>query len=537
MSSSLISLDEAPPETSAEVVSRRRRWRVGPRVLDPVAVALLTIGVSAAGASRPSFWFDEAATISASTRTLPELWRLLGHIDAVHGLYYLMMHGWFAVFPVTEFSSRAPSCLAAGAAGAGVVVLARQFSGRSVALCAGTVFAILPRTTWAGVEARSYALTAVAAVWLTVLLVAAVKRHRWWPWLLYALMFPVALVLNTFLLLLVVVHAGVISVLSPARSAVIGWVTASLVGAGLAAPFVIFTQTQFAQVAWIPPLSADSVVEVLQSQYFDGSTPFAIVAGVLVATALMLRVFGATPHGEGTGRLLVVSAAWITIPTVALLVYTEFAAPLYHARYLCFTAPAMALLLGVCITAIARTRMPMAGVLLALTVVAAPNYVLAQRGPYKSQGMDYSEVADVVTHHAKPGDCLLLDNTTSWRPGPIRPLLAARPGAYRGLDDLGRGTPATSSDQLWDGFVPLWTVQDRLTRCTVLWTISERDRTLGDHDGGDHDDRDDGGGDQAQLAPGPRLGGAPVYQIPFRMGFRIVERWQFSFAQIVESTR
>jgi hypothetical protein len=36
---------------------------------------------------------------------------------------------------------------------------------------------------------------------------------------------------------------------------------------------------------------------------------------------------------------------------------------------------------------------------------------------------------------------------------------------------------------------------------------------------------------------GPRMGGVPVYQIPYRMNFRIVERWQFGFALITTSTR
>ena len=106
--------------------------------------------VSAAGAARPSLWFDEAATISASTRTVPELWRMLGNIDAVHGLYYLVMHGWFAIFPATEFWSRLSSSLTVGVAAAGVVVLGRQLSTRSVAVAAGVVFALLPRVTWAG---------------------------------------------------------------------------------------------------------------------------------------------------------------------------------------------------------------------------------------------------------------------------------------------------------------------------------------------------------------------------------------------------
>jgi mannosyltransferase len=490
-----------------------------------LVIAVLTIGVSAAGASRPSSWFDEAATISAATRPLTALWRLLGHIDAVHGLYYLVMHGWFAVFPVTEFWSRAPSCLAVGVAGAGVVVLARHFTDRSVALCAGIAFAILPRTTWAGIEARSYAFTAMAAVWLTILLVVAIRRNRLWPWLLYLLMLPTSIVLNDFLALMIAVHAAALSVLSPRRSAVACWAATTAVAAALVTPFLIFTQGQFAQVAWISPLNGGTVVDVLQNQYFEGSTPFAIIVGVIVVAALALHLFRLTSPVAGRRGLTVVATAWIAIPTIALLLYTEFAAPIYYPRYLCFTAPALALLLGVCIAEITRTPARMATVLLALAVAAAPNYVLSQRAPYKREGMDYSQIADVVTFHAKAGDCLLLDNTTSWKPGPIRPLLASRPAAYRNLVDLGRGRSATSTDQLWDGFVPVWAIQNRLRSCPAIWTVSQHDWTRPDHESG------------VALAPGPRLGAVPVYQIPYRMGFRIVERWQFNFAQITKSTK
>ncbi|PRC62699.1 hypothetical protein C6A85_01690, partial [Mycobacterium sp. ITM-2017-0098] len=69
------------------------------------------------------------------------LWALLHHVDAVHGLYYLLMHGWFAVAPVSEGWSRLPSSLMIGAAAAGVVVLGRQLTTSSVGLCAGVVFA------------------------------------------------------------------------------------------------------------------------------------------------------------------------------------------------------------------------------------------------------------------------------------------------------------------------------------------------------------------------------------------------------------
>ena len=173
------------------------------RQFDAVAVAVLAVVVSAAGAARPSLWFDEAATISASTRTVPELWRLLGNIDAVHGLYYLLMHGWFWLFPATEFWSRFSSGLAVGVAAAGVVVLGRQLSTRPVAVAAGVVFALLPRVTWAGIETRSYAMSMVVGVWLTVLCVAAVRRNRLWWWAGYAMLVITGALLNVFVVLIV----------------------------------------------------------------------------------------------------------------------------------------------------------------------------------------------------------------------------------------------------------------------------------------------------------------------------------------------
>ena len=72
---------------------------------------------------------------------------MLGDVDAVHGLYYLSMHGWFQVFPATEFWSRVPSGLAVGGVAAGVAVLGRQLSSRQVGLSAGIICACLLYTS------------------------------------------------------------------------------------------------------------------------------------------------------------------------------------------------------------------------------------------------------------------------------------------------------------------------------------------------------------------------------------------------------
>ena len=60
-------------EHPAERMAQPPAPSVRPR--DATAVALLAVLVSAAGAARPSLWFDEAATISAATRPVDGLHR------------------------------------------------------------------------------------------------------------------------------------------------------------------------------------------------------------------------------------------------------------------------------------------------------------------------------------------------------------------------------------------------------------------------------------------------------------------------------
>src|SRR6195256_4634203 len=187
--------------------------RPPPAGLDPLIVGAFAAAVSLSGSARPSFWYDEAATISASySRSLGQLWQMLSNVDAVHGLYYLIMHGWFQVFPPTEFWSRAPSGLAVGGAAAGVVVLGKQFSSRTLAVTSGVLCAILPRTTWAGIEARPYAFSMMAAVWLTVLLVHAARRDNAWVWLIYGIALAISILLDVYLALLFLAHVVFICV-------------------------------------------------------------------------------------------------------------------------------------------------------------------------------------------------------------------------------------------------------------------------------------------------------------------------------------
>jgi mannosyltransferase len=520
-------------QRAAEVVDQPGAARPRGRSLDPWAVAVLAAVISGAWACRPSLWFDEGATISASaSRTLPGLWKLLGSIDAVHGLYYLLMHGWFAIFPPTEFWSRVPSALAIGVAAAGVTVFTRQFvPGRATALCAGAVFAILPRTTWAGIEARSYAFVAAAAIWLTVLLVTAVRRGR--PpgkrlWVTYALALMLSILLNLNLLLMVPVYGAMLPLLTPKgsrKSAVIGWAVSSAIAVGAMTPFMVFAHNQVFQVNWIYPVSWHYAFDIILRQYFDHSPPFAILAAVLIVAAVLARLRGSRGPAGDTRSLLIICAAWIVIPTVLVVVYSAISEPIYYPRYLIFTAPAAAVVMAVCIVTIARKPWPIAAVVLLFAAAAVPNYLFVQRWPYAKEGWDYSQVADLISSHATGGDCLMVDNTVPWKPGPIRALLATRPAAFRSLIDVERGAYGPKVGWLWDGHVAVWLATAKINKCTTIWTVTDHDSSLPAHQTG------------RSLAPGTAFGRSPAYRFPSYLGFRIVERWQFHYSQVVKSTR
>jgi mannosyltransferase len=507
-------------------MSARATGRVGPpAALDPLIVGVCAAAVSLIGAGRPSFWYDEAATISASySRSLGQLWRMLSNVDAVHGLYYLLMHGWFQIVPPTEFWSRAPSGLAVGGAAAGVVVLGRQFSSRTVAVAAGAMCAILPRSTWAGVEARPYAVSMMAAVWLTVLLVHAARRDSGRVWLCYGIALAVSVLLDVYLLLLVLTHVAFIWAFRRRRTVLVHFaVTAGLAGGALT-PFLVVAVGQAHQISWIAPIGRRTVEDVAIQQYFERSPVFAVGSALLIATAVVVWRFSSARLLEAERQLVALAIGWLVIPT-ALIVLWSLVHPIYTPRYLCFTAPAVALILGVCIGAVAASRWAATAVVALFAVTAVPTFWLAQRNPYAKYGMDYSQVADLITAKAAPGDCLLVNDTVTFMPAPMRPLLAARPDAYRKLVDLTLWRRATDRHDVFDTNLIPEVVAAPLSHCRVVWIITQADESVPAHEKG------------PALAPGPVYAATPAFAVPHDLGFRLVERWQFSLVQVIKAEK
>lgn len=453
----------------------------------PPALGLVAVLVSAPGMGIPSKWSDEAATTSGATRSVGDLWVLVQNIDAVHAVYYAIMHVWVDVLGTSEIAMRSFSLLAIGLAAWGVAVLGRRLGGTPLMLAGALAFAVLPRVTWLAIEARSFALTVALAVWATVVLLRVLGRWgvRWW--ILYAALMAFGIAVNIDVALLLPAHALTVALRwtqleRPLRSLI------SLVGAGVlavaaASPIVILALGQSGQIG-LSPLTPGYVASMFGiSQYFSGATPvrdrlvefpptslWAIGATLLAVVGWALIVRGAWI--SRARELVAVSVPWIVVPAVLLLGYS-LVDNTYSARYLSFTTPAAALLLGAGVLSLAASRVRIAAIALVI-VLAAPVYV-AQRIPTGKQGTDWAQAAAIVEQNKQPGDSVYWGKQFgSTAPGlTISRIGFAYPDAFDDLPSITRVASAASTASLWGPDRFLRESTGRIKAADRIWVIGD----------------------------------------------------------------
>jgi hypothetical protein len=172
-----------------------------------IAGPAVTLTLMLWGLTAPAYWGDEADTVSAVSRSLPQLLRMLRHADAVHGLYYLLLWPVARVLGTGELATRLPSAVAMAAAALGVAAIARRLASDRAALYAGLVFAALPMISAQGHDARPYGMVTAAAVLASYLLIRAIDdpRPRWFA--AYGVSLVLLAYLELFGLFLIAAHA------------------------------------------------------------------------------------------------------------------------------------------------------------------------------------------------------------------------------------------------------------------------------------------------------------------------------------------
>ncbi|MCU1516684.1 MAG: hypothetical protein JWQ75_1405 [Pseudarthrobacter sp.] len=418
----------------------------------PAAIGLLAFCTAYIGSWIPSFWDDEIATISAAGRNPAELLLLLQSVDAVHGLYYFLMHAWTSVVGFSELALRTPSAVAVGLACAGTVVIGRKLGSNALGLASGLVLAVLPRMVWAGTEARQSALTALLAVILTLLLLRAWKSNCVLDWVLYALCAVIGVWMFMFFALAVAAHAVAALVLR--RRPLATAITSAAAGAAVL-PFLFFAMGQKAQVDWIENRSlAQTLSTAAVKQFFYGEDrptgnlpPQWILAFVallgIFEVSLVVWGLWASRKVQQTRTVAVLCLVGVALPIAGLLLVSVVAQPVYVPRYLTFTAPAFALLVGLGIVSIPGSRKAVRYAALAVVVAVSLVPQLTLKSLVNEPPDTERSIADRVSAGSQRPAAILFEHPY------LRDMVLAYPEDFEAVQDLSLARSPAESGTLW----------------------------------------------------------------------------------------
>ena len=373
-------------QPGSAAAAKRGGWLV---IAVPAATSAVVGGYEIGG---PSLWRDEAYTKDAIGRSVSQIFALLGHQDAVHGAYYLLMHVIAGVIGTSATALRFPSLcamvIAAGftaATARRAAALARPPSPASAGtgtgrwldvpaltgLLAGLLFATAPYMTYYAQMARSYAIETMLATIATYLLVRAWPDGRWRWWLGYGAAVALTGLLNIFGLLILAAHA-VTLLLTPARGqladggqAAAGrragripcrWLAVSAAAVAVLSPLLAVAGHQQQQISWLARPNLKAIERLLSTT--AGSRDL-VLRFVLLALAGLVTAGLADKWGPMNPAA--VALPWLVMPSF-LLIAVSFVKPVYYVRYVEFCLPALAIVAGAGLTGLIRlaARTPLA---------------------------------------------------------------------------------------------------------------------------------------------------------------------------------
>jgi mannosyltransferase len=450
----------APP--AGDTRRRGRGWAAAAGKYAPAGIAAAVMAVLGLWglARHSSMANDEVATRWAALLSLRDLAHLLNTVDAVHGLYYLVMHVWVAV-GASPAVLRIPSVLAMIAAVALTAILGRRLTGSGwVALFSGLVMALTPVITYYAQTARSYAMVVTCVLGATLVLLHALNAEVAGAagkvvarrWVAYGALITLGGYLNELSLLVLAAHAVTVLLARYGRRTVWHWAVSGAAGAGLVLPLLAISIRENGAVYWITrPGLAD--LRILFQDYF-GVTAAAAALVLVCAIVAVLPPDGwwrRRRASAAAGQSGAAAASWadvalgadaakaespwwssggISLPSVAapllvvpaalLFVESLVAKPLYVDRYVLYGEAGAALLAGAGMYRIGcwlRGKTNRQALLWVPGVVVCVLALLLQIGPQEhvrtpdSRSFDFGGPASLVAAHARTGDGVLFFGT------------------------------------------------------------------------------------------------------------------------------
>jgi mannosyltransferase len=447
------------------------------RVLPPAA--MLVIGLWRI--TGPSYWRDEAATLSAVQRPFAELVRMTGHIDAVHGTYYMLIWVLVRLGGPGELVTRLPSALAMAASAAAVAALGRRLVSPRAGLASGLMFAVLPQVSLYAQDAREYAMiTALAAAGSYVLVRALTTAARRRGWLVcYAFCLGVMGLLNVFSLLLIGAHAVTVALAwrrasraggagerAAARSLAAGWAAAAVGAVLVASPALALGFEQRGTLGWLTTPHLVGAIVGLRRLVGPSLMLLAVAAAVALGILLPAAAGRSRQRASWPPELAGLCGPWLLLPP-AVLIGVSYLSPVYTFRYVMFCAPAAALIVGAGLAALSDAAgpvpawLPAAAAFAVIAVLGVPAQLSFRAA--NGHGNNIRGANAIVAAHWRPGDAVLYVGTGA------KYMPAAYPGGFAKLDNIAQAQTPTRAGNLIGTQRSPAVVEQRLSRVHRVW--------------------------------------------------------------------
>lgn len=440
-------------------------------------IALIPAGVAAFlglwRISSLSFTQDEAATLAAVRRPFGSMLAMLGHIDAVHGAYYVIMH-LIAKLGTSEAVMRAPSVLGMAGAAWLTTVIGTRLAGAKAGLMAGMLLAVLPFSTEYARDARPFALATFFAVVAYYLFVVFAESGTRTAAVWYSCSLAACGLMNVLSLLIVISQTMTLA-LSPVRQSRQRLFAIAVVSAILVVfPVGWLAASQVGQVGWEQRPGIAVVLAIFVALAIAGIASWVVTwsrfgkAANVSAEMKFRATFGAAP-------LVRLAAPWLIMPVGLLLTASQVPVPsfdgmsqtvtgtgIWEPRYLLFCMPALALLIIALMS-----RLPSKAMTIAMVMPVAVAVALAGQSLMRPQVStdDIRAVSAVLRSESRPGDAVIFPNIAK------RLIKDAYPLGFRRLRDIGLDTSAAHRDSLYGLNVGNSVLQRRLAGTGRLWVV------------------------------------------------------------------
>ncbi|WP_085656644.1 glycosyltransferase family 39 protein [Pseudomonas sp. B11(2017)] len=380
-------------------------------------ILLLAAAVRFYDLTAAAVWGDEGSSLLLAAYPLDGIWRHAA-FDVHPPLYFMLLHGWIALFGDGIFAIRSFSAVPGIATVVLGMWLVDRLATRRAAVMAGVLLALLPTAVRYSQEVRMYALLGLLLVAATLALVCWIKRPQRRRYLAaYALLLTAALYTHYFAVLAALSHwlyLGLIRLQPGHRLRHIqrrDWWLANLAVAALYLPWLpnllgllqhLEALKAGGDVGWEDPVTLSSLPSMIWTWLIqdDGEhLPLPVFCSVPLAVLALGWVALARDRSVGHGSALL--ALYTGVPLL-LVFAVSFISPMFIERYL--TAYALGLPM---LAAVAVDRLYVGARVLAVAALvsfAGVEMIGVNANATVDPNDQFSVMVDHVNRHYAAGD-------------------------------------------------------------------------------------------------------------------------------------